>query len=121
MMYRMLIQPPESRLTRCLCPLSLGRNVAGLQLVLSDRKAARDDAPALALVDDVDGVVLAVATRDPEEHARPPPEAEPAFAREGPREDKRVAFHPKVTAELLRHSVDVHLERSRDIGRKVNS
>ena len=79
-----------------------------------------DHAPAVALVDEVDCLVLAVRPRDPEPHRRPAPEAEPPFLRDRTREDERPALHFEVLAAALAHAADVHLERRRDVDRQFD-
>ena len=73
--------------------------------------------PAVALVDDVDAVVLPVGAGDAEEEREPAPEAEPPFARQPPLEDELVALAPEVPAGLLDDAVDEHLEALADAGR----
>ena len=63
--------------------------------------ARRDDPPAVALVDDVDAVVLAVGAGDAEEEREPAPEAEPPLAGERPLEDELVALAAEVPPGLL--------------------
>ena len=59
---------------------------------------------------DVDRVVAAVGPCDPEEEARPAPEAEPALRCKLATEDERPPELVEVDAALLRDAVDEHLE-----------
>src|SRR6476646_3484505 len=72
---------------------------------------------AVALVDDVDAVVLAVRAGDAEHHRRPPPHAE-LLLRQLALEDERPLAHHEVDALPLLHAVQEDLERPLHIGRK---
>src|SRR3954465_10063278 len=79
------------------------------------RQPGLDLAPAADLVDEVDGLVLSVGTRDPEPHRRPAPEAEAALLGDRPWEHDGPALDLVIDATSLAHAADVHLELFRDM------
>src|SRR6266508_3239441 len=92
-------------------PTFLPSGEAPARLLVALRREWRDDAPAAGLVDDVDVVVLAVGAGHAEEQRQPPPEAEPALAREGAVEEERPPLHLVVAPALLWNPVHEHLVR----------
>ena len=64
----------------------------------SGHQPRRDDAASVRLVDDVDGVVLAVRPGDASEEGEPAPEAEPPLARERAGEHERAPGAPRSRA-----------------------
>src|SRR3954452_23635919 len=74
------------------------------------RRSKRGHRPAPALVvDEVDGLVLAIGAGDPEQHREPADRAETTLLGKGPPEDELVSDAVEVAAGLLPHAVHVHL------------
>src|SRR5215210_8420270 len=74
------------------------------------RQAARHQASSAHLVDDVDGVVLAVGPREADEDGEPADEPEAALLRERAVEDELAPAHVEVSPPFLLHAVDVDLQ-----------
>src|ERR687887_1878852 len=83
-----------------------------------DRQVGGDGATSARLVDDVDGVVLAVRAGDPEEYREPAPGPETAFLRQRLREDELAPEELVIGSAPLRHAVHEHLERLLHRGRE---
>src|SRR2546421_662754 len=82
----------------------------------SRRSESRDRPAAVRLVDDVDGLVLAVRTGDPEQHREPANRPQPPFLGEDAAKDELVAEAVEVAARLLPDAVHVHLVTISDAG-----
>ena len=81
---------------------------------------ALNRAPAIAGVDDVDGVVLAVGAGDAEEQREPPPKPQLALLGELASEDEPPAELLVVDPTRLRHAVHEHLEGPFDMRRQLD-
>jgi len=90
-------------------------------LLPADREPARHEPATTPLVDDVDGVVLAVGACDAQEEAEPAPRTELPLARQRPCEDKRSGLDAVVLSGLLRHSVEEDLEGRREPARQLHA
>src|SRR6476659_8106439 len=102
------------------CSRSCASRAGGSLLGRSRRKPRLDLAAPAELVDEVDGLVLAVAADDAEPHPHPPPEAEAPLLGDRPREDDRAALDLVIGATSLPHAADEDLEVVGHVVRQVN-
>ena len=98
-----------------------GTRPAETESVRNQRKAGRDDSPALRAVDHVDAVVLPVRPGHAEEEREPTPETEPALLGQPTPEDQLVALAPKITTLLLGDAVEEDLKVRPDPSRKLHA
>ena len=87
----------------------------------STRQLRRHHLPPVALVGDVDGVVLAVRAGDAERDRGPADQPELPFLLHRPLEQEVAVAHDVVGALALEHPVHEHLERPHDVGREADA